>query len=407
MSTRPNDSSSPFDESTARLIPHDGLDTAPIPGAEMNDPQPPGSLPPEQVTAMQQQARAISMDLEQSSGSKELELIDALSNLGAQAQRQAGSELALLRARVGDMLAQKGTSADIARGLIDLRVALLQIDPNQLTPGWLQRLFGFLPFPSHSTRVLKVLERISARYGTTAAQVQVIETRLGEGRRMLARDNIELRQLYERVEAQQTPIEKHIYLGELLMRELTRLLATTEDSLKRERLQNAMHDVAMRVQDLRTMQAAHSQFFVSIEMTRQNNSRLAQSVERTVSIATNVVTIGLVIQTALARQRRIVDATIKTQKLLGDMLAENAAAIKQHTDEIGDIYNQPVIALDKIAQAHRDLLEAIATVDRLKEEGIRTAQQNIAKLAQMSEEMQGKLATLQTAAVEERTRSEA
>ena len=42
--------------------------------------------------------------------------------------------------------------------------------------------------------------------------------------------------------------------------------------------------IALRVQDLRTMQAVYSQFYVSIEMTRQNNSRLAQSVERTVSM---------------------------------------------------------------------------------------------------------------------------
>jgi len=33
------------------------------------------------------------------------------------------------------------------------------------------------------------------------------------------------------------------------------------------------------------------------------------------------------------------------------MLAANAAAINRHTQEIGDIYNQPVVALDKITQA--------------------------------------------------------
>ena len=100
----------------------------------------------------------------------------------------------------------------------------------------------------------------------------MIETRLTEGRRMLARDNIELRKLYEGVEAQQAPIEKNIYLGELLMQELTALLERTEDPFKQERIRNVLHDVAMRVQDLHAMQAVHPQFFVSIEMTRQNNS---------------------------------------------------------------------------------------------------------------------------------------
>jgi uncharacterized protein YaaN involved in tellurite resistance len=404
----PNASSSPFDDGAVRRITFDNLESAASPVPELNEPRPPAGLGPDQVAAIQQQASSIATSLEQSSGSKAMELLDAMSSLGVQAQRQSGSELALLRTRVGDMLAQKGTGSDIARDLVNLRVALLQIDPNRLSqPGWLQRLFGFIPFIGRSTPALKVLERISARYGTAASQVQVIETRLAEGRMLLARDNIELRQLYQRVEGQQVPIERNIYLGELLMRELTRLLACTEDSLKRERLQNALHDVAMRVQDLRTMQAAHAQFFASIEMTRQNNSRLAQSVERTVSMATNVVTIGLAIQTALARQQRVVEATQRTQEFLGNLLVENAAAIKQHAAEIGDIYNRPVIALDKITQAHRDLIEAIATVDRLKEEGIQTARQNIAQLARMSDEMQGKLAALRTGSTEEPSTLEA
>ncbi len=319
-----------------------------------------------------------------------------MSSLGAREQAEAGTELALLRVRVGDMIGRDGPGSEIARDLVDLRVTLLQIDPNELSkPGFMRRVFGFLPFVGRTTPPVKVLERISARYGTAASQVQVIETRLNEGRRLLARDNIELRKLYEGVESQQAPIEKKIYLGELLIRELSALLERTEDSLKQERIRNVLHDVAMRVQDLRTMQAVYSQFYVSIEMTRQNNARLAQSVERTVSMAGNVVVVGLAIQAALARQKRVLEATQATQEFLGQMLAANAASIKQHTAEIGDIYNNPVIAIDKIAQAQRDLLEAMATVDKYKDEGIRAARQNIATLARMSEEMQGKLAVLQ------------
>ncbi len=179
------------------------------------------------------------------------------------------------------------------------------------------------------------------------------------------------------------------------MRELTALLERTVDPIKQERIRNVLHDVAMRVQDLRTMQAVYSQFYVGIEMTRQNNTRLAQSVERTVSMAGNVVVVGLAIQAALARQKRVLEATQATQEFLGQMLAANAAAIKQHTAEIGDIYNNPVIAIDKIAEAQRDLLEAMAMVDKYKDEGIQAARQNIATLAWMSEEMQGKLAVLQ------------
>jgi uncharacterized protein YaaN involved in tellurite resistance len=363
---------------------------------ELNEPSPPGALAPDEASSLQEQAKAIAAELEQTRGSKVLALVDSVSTLGAQEQREAGTELALLRGRVGDMMAREGAGSEIARDLVDLRVTLLQIDPNELSkPGLIRRVFGFLPFVGRTPPPLKVLERISARYGTAASQVQVIETRLNEGRRLLARDNIELRKLYEGVEAQQAPIEKKIYLGELLIGELAALLERTDDPTKQERVRNVLHDVAMRVQDLRTMQAVYSQFYVSIEMTRQNNSRLAQSVERTVSMAGNLVVVGLAIQAALARQKRVLEATQATQEFLGQMLAENAAAIKQHTAEIGDVYNNPIIAIDKIAEAHRDLLAAMVTVDKYRDEGIRAARQNIATLARMSDEMQGKLAALE------------
>ena len=120
----------------------------------------------------------------------------------------------------------------------------------------------------------------------------------------------------------------------------------------------------MRVQDLRTIEVVHIQFFVSIQMSRQNNTRFAQSVERILTLAIKVVTVGLAIRVALARQSRVLEATQRTRELLGNVIVDNPVAIKQHTAEIGDVYNNPVIAIDKIAQAHNELIEAMVVADR-------------------------------------------
>ena len=93
------------------------------------------------------------------------------------------------------------------------------------------------------------------------------------------------------------------------MQHLSDLRERTEDPLKTERIRNVLHDVSMRVQDLRPMEAVYIEFFVSIEMTRQNNNRLGQSVERTLALGTNVVLIGLATQMALSRQKRVLEAT--------------------------------------------------------------------------------------------------
>ncbi len=123
-------------------------------------------------------------------------------------------------------------------------------------------------------------------------------------------------------------------------------------------------------------------------MTRQNNNRLGQSVERTLALGTNVVLIGLATQMALSRQKRVLEANQRTREFLGNLIVANAASLRHHTQEIGDVYNSPVIAIEKITQAHNDLIEALNIADRLKHEGILAARENIARLSQMSAELE-------------------
>ena len=60
--------------------------------------------------------------------------------------------------------------------------------------------------------------------------------------------------------------------------------------------------------------------------------------------------------------------------------------LRRHTAEIGEVYDDPVIAMDKITQAHQELIEAIDYADHLRQQGISKSQENIAKLAQLSKE---------------------
>jgi len=349
----------------------------------------PRGISGEEAQELQSRAGNLVRELEAASGGGELELIDSVTNVGMQAQRKAAFELDLLRGRVGDMITREGTGANVSKDLVELRLALNEINPHELSqPGLVRRLFSMVPVVGRFAPDLRVLERMAIRYEPVSRQVSVIAERLREGRMMLTRDNVELRQLYEQAEAQQLPIQKNAYLGELVMQHLSELTERTDDTLRVERLRNALHDVSMRVQDLRTMEAVHTQFFVSIEMSRQNNTRLGQSVERTLTLTINVVTIGLAIQAALARQKRVLEATQRTREFLGEVIATNAATIRQHTEAIGDVYNSPIIAIDKITEAHSDLMEAMDMTDRLKQEGIDSARENIAKLGQLSADLQ-------------------
>jgi uncharacterized protein YaaN involved in tellurite resistance len=335
-------------------------------------------------------ARAVEVveQLRDATGARALEIVDRVSTVGLQAQRRAGADLALLRVRIGDLISENGGGASegITRDLVDLRLTLSQLDPDQ--GGLLRRVVRALPLGR--SQLLRALETIAVRHEPISRQVVVLESRLREGRMMLTRDNIELRKLYEQVEGQQQVVRRNAYMAEIVMQHLEQLLGSLSDERGRERVQGALYDVVTRIQDLRVMEEVQAQFFVSLEMTRQNNSRLGQAVDRTLTLATNVVMVGLAIQSALIRQRRVLEATRRTREFVGDLLMANAASMKQHTIEIGDVYSSPVIALDKIRQAHVDLVEAIALADRLKSEGIVAAREHIAQLARLAGDLQAR-----------------
>ena len=118
---------------------------------------PPGITFSESLEFQAKAATAVKQ-LEAASGGKEMELVDGITAVGVQAQRQAGRELELLRARVGDMMTRGGPGDKISQDLLDLRLALDQIDPHELNRSWLQRLVSTLPLVNRLHPLVTVLK---------------------------------------------------------------------------------------------------------------------------------------------------------------------------------------------------------------------------------------------------------
>ena len=349
-------------------------------------PQPPGGMSEKEVQRAQREACELVERLGDVGGGKELELLDGITNVGLQSQRNAARQLDPLKDRLSTFLNEENTGQGIATGLRELHETLDQINPEGLRKSsvWARALCAIPIIGSHYNPVVRALHKVALRYEPVSRQLVAIEAKLRDGRALLARDNIELRKLYEDIEKQQLSVQESAYLAELVILSLTELLARTDHPAKRDRLEGAMHDVALRAQDLRTMEEVHVQYLVSIEISRQNNNRLGQSIERTLSMASNVVTVGLAIQCALIRQKRVIEATRRTREFLGELVLANATAVRQHTREIGDLYSDPIIAAEKISQAHDELVEALKSASQLRQEGIAAARDNIARLNQLS-----------------------
>ena len=288
----------------------------------------------------------------------------------------------LLQTKVGTLLNDlDGPGSKIPQGLVKLRKTMDEINPHVLgsrPQGFLSKLLRRAPV------IGDVLADIAVRYESVQTQIDQIVDGLRNGKDELLQDSLELERLYKQVQNAQLEVQKAAYLGELLWQQLDTQLPGASDASERQRLETLVHRVAMRVQDLRTMEQVNTQFFVSIDMTIQNNDHLSDAITRTVTVTRSLLTVGLAIQAALANQKKIMQAVKETQDYTADMLAANAASIKAQTAEIGDMYKNPVLALDKVKQAYDDLMGAMDQMDEIRRAGTESARSGIAQLDQMT-----------------------
>lgn len=316
-----------------------------------------------------------------------------VSAMGVREQQKASREIGLLKTRVGTMLSQlDGEGAEIPKTLVQLRHTMDEINPQVLgQPSGIAKLLGKAP------GVGKILKRIAVKYESVQTQIDQIMSGLRHGKDKLLQDSAELEQLYDQVHAAQQGVQQSAYVGELLMQKIDDSTAEVTDPTGRQKLQAMTHKVAMRVQDLRTMEQVNLQFFASIDMTLQNNDALCEQIDRTVMVTQSLLTVGLAIQAALASQKQIASAVKQVQDSTAAMLEANAAAIGRQTKEIGEMQNNPVIALDRVKNAYNSLVGAMDEMEQIRMAGSEKARAGIAELTRMSSALEPKVEALQAA----------
>jgi uncharacterized protein YaaN involved in tellurite resistance len=355
--------------------------------------QPPRSLQAEEEQTLRGRVEKLIERVR--SGPEDRELVREVGDLGEDAQRRAGESSTLLQTRVGTLLSElDGEGQKIPQNLMALRKTMDTINPHVLS----QRPQGFISRLLRRTPVIgDVLADIATRYETVQTQIDAITDGLRAGKDTLLQDSIELERLYAGVQEAQTDLQKAAFMGELLWEKLEKELEATSDPNEQNRLRTLVHKVAMRVQDLRTMEQVNAQFFVSIDITMQNNDHLSDAISRTLTVTRSLLTVGLAIQAALVNQKKILSAVQKTQEYTAEMLQANAAAVRQQTSEVGELYQSPVLALDKVKGAYDELIGAMDELDRVRRAGTESARTGVQQLTAMSDVLSGKAEALKAA----------
>ncbi|MCI5108429.1 MAG: toxic anion resistance protein [Candidatus Pacebacteria bacterium] len=324
------------------------------------------------------------------SNPQDRQLPDKIQAIGRDAQEGASRKIQLLDARLGSLMSDAtDDESKITQGLIDLRVKMDQINPHTLgKPPVIVQKFPFLtPFWSALgllPNARTVLTKIKARHQTVKTSLDSIIEGLFAGKDVLLEDIVELEALYQGVQVHQADIQQKAYVCDMIMEALDEKSKTAGDELDKQRISMLLHQVATKAQDLRTMEQANEQFFVSLDMTIEGNRTLSGQIDRVATVTRALLAIGIAITAALQRQRKVAGAVQAGQDYAGDLLVNNASNVRTQSVQIAEMANNPVIAIAKAQEAHDNLAAAIEETEQVRNSGLVKARESIAALKSMN-----------------------
>ncbi|PIE44505.1 MAG: hypothetical protein CSA50_00190 [Gammaproteobacteria bacterium] len=332
----------------------------------------------EDVAKMQEKSMQLVAQVKEKAGPALMRAMDAL---GAQSQDKMKKANDLMAGSVGSLLQGLEGKSPAGEKLLELRSAMDELNPHSLHNAW---WFSWMPKGIKRKAVANFVHK----YQPMQKHVDQILNGLREGKDDLLQTSIDLEQQYEQISAAQREIQSEIHVGELFVKQVEEMQKAGElDAQEEQKLAGVLNKAARRIRDLRTMEQAAVQFFVSIDQTIQSNELLSEQIDSALTVGPMVMTNALRIQSALAKQAAVQQAVTSFQEGLGDLMQQNAAAVNQAADEIGDLYNNPVIALEKLEQGFDQLVQAVNKANETMTTSTIKAREASAKLETMTLEL--------------------
>ncbi|MDH5392598.1 MAG: toxic anion resistance protein [Gammaproteobacteria bacterium] len=345
----------------------------------MTDKKQPKWAKEDDVKGMKEKTMALVTQVKEKSGPALMRAIDVI---GANSQKRMAKANDLMANSVNSLLKGMDGKSPTGEKLLELRSAMDELNPHSVSNAW---WFSWMP----KAIKRKAVSRFIHKYEPMQKHVNGILSGLRAGKDDLLETSIELENQYTEIEAAQKEIQAEIYVGELFFDEVEKLETSvdTNDVQEQQKLSSAKNKAARRIRDLRTMEQSAVQFFISIDQTISTNELLSEQIDSALTVGPMVMTNALRIQAALAKQDSVKKAVQGFQQGLGEMMAQNAAAVNKAASEIGDMYNSPVIALEKLEEGFDQLMQAVNTANETMANSTLKAREASARLADMTAEL--------------------
>jgi uncharacterized protein YaaN involved in tellurite resistance len=148
--------------------------------------------------------------------------------------------------------------------------------------------------------------------------------------------------------------------------------------------EEVLFPLRQRIIDLQTALNVNQQGVITYDLLIRNNEELIKGVERSVTITTVALSVGVTAQFALNKQRIVLEAVKGTKEITEKILVGNAETLKTQGVEIQKGATEPTIAVEVLASAFTKLNEAVDDLSTFRINALAGMKESINKLEDLT-----------------------
>jgi uncharacterized protein YaaN involved in tellurite resistance len=333
-------------------------------------------VPPERQAELRQMADKYAADLESlAPNSPELAAkVEEISQVGASELTASASVSNRMLERPSSALAgtagksKVGAQAKVAGTLSELRSTVVELTPNRADLDGKRKILGFIPGGSR-------IERYFDRYKTAQSQLDQITKALAAGQDELRKDNAAIEQERANLWTLMGSLTEYtVLLAQLDAGVESRLLALEASDPQRATSfrSDVQFAVRQRRQDILTQLAVAAQGYLAMDMVKQNNVELIKGVERAKTTTLAALRTAVIVAEALTNQKLVLSQISALNATTSDVIAANAAMLRQQSAEIQTQAASSSIDIAKLEQAFTDVFATMDSIDTFRGEAVKS-----------------------------------
>lgn len=306
---------------------------------------------------------------------------------------RAAHKSAILKEPIHKLSRRADDGGPVANALVDLKNQVEELDPARfdLSPGWLSRMLGYLPF------VGTPIKRYFSRYEAASTVIEAIVVSLEQGRDQLRRDNITLQGDQGEMRELSQHLMRAVKLGQLIDAELSaRLEHEIPDSDPRHSFvqEELLFPLRQRIQDLQQQLAVNQQGVLTTEIIVRNNRELIRGVDRATNVTVNALQVAVSLALALANQRIVLEKIQAVNQTTNTLIANTAAQLRQQGAAVHQQAASAQLDIETLRTAFADINTALEDIAHFRREALPTMAQNITELDELAQQGEASIARL-------------